>query len=164
MSAETEDAVLAGGCFWGVEDLLRKIPGVVGTEVGYAGGATESPRYEQVSSGTTGHAESVKVTFDPKKVTFEEILGHFFRIHDPTTVNQQGNDRGSQYRSVIFAQSPEQRATAEAVKKRVDASGKWKKPVVTQIVDGGQFWSAESYHQDYLVKNPNGYTCHFYRD
>lgn len=164
MAGETEVAVLAGGCFWGVEDLLRKIPGVVDTEVGYAGGKTESPKYEQVSSGGTGHAESVKITFDPQKVSFEEILGHFFRIHDPTTPNQQGNDIGTQYRSALFVQSDAQKRTAEAVKQKVEASGKWKKPLVTQIVEGGQFWPAEGYHQDYLVKNPNGYTCHFYRD
>jgi peptide methionine sulfoxide reductase msrA/msrB len=161
---EQEVAVLAGGCFWGVEDLLRKIPGVIDTEVGYAGGTLDSPRYEHVRTGKTGHAEAVRITFDPGKVSFAEILGHFFRIHDPTTPNRQGNDIGTQYRSAVFVNSDAQRKTAEEVRARVDASGKWKKPVVTEIVQAGKFFPAEDYHQDYLVKNPGGYTCHYYRD
>lgn len=165
MSSEgREVAVLAGGCFWGVEDLIRKIPGVLETDVGYAGGKLDAPTYRDVKTGETGHAEAVRIVFDPKQVSFETILDHFFRMHDPTTPNRQGNDVGTQYRSAIFAQSEAQRRTAEAVKQRVDASGKWKKPLVTEIVDGGKFFTAEDYHQDYLVKNPGGYTCHYYRD
>jgi peptide methionine sulfoxide reductase msrA/msrB len=156
---------LAGGCFWGMEELLRKIPGVLETEVGYTGGASQNPTYEDVHLGTTGHAEAVRIVFDPAKLSFEELLEKwFFRMHDPTTKDRQGNDRGSQYRSAIFVTSPEQRKLAEAVKARVDHSGKWRAPVVTQIVDAGVFTLAEGYHQDYLVKNPGGYSCHFMRD
>jgi peptide methionine sulfoxide reductase msrA/msrB len=160
-----ETAVLAGGCFWGMEDLLRKIPGVLETEVGYTGGATEKPGYEQVKTGRTGHAESVRITFDPQKLTYADLLEKwFFKMHDPTTPNRQGNDIGTQYRSAIFVTSEAQRKVAEEVKKRIDASGKWKHPVVTEIVSAGSFTPAESYHQDYLVKNPGGYTCHWMRD
>ena len=158
-------AILAGGCFWGMEDILRKIPGVIDTEVGYAGGTTSNPVYEEVKSGTTGHAESVKVVFDPTVLSYEELLEKwFFRMHDPTTKNRQGNDVGTQYRSAIFYTSAEQRETAERVKKRVDASGKWKTPIVTEITEAGPFTRAEGYHQDYLVNNPGGYTCHWMRD
>jgi peptide methionine sulfoxide reductase msrA/msrB len=164
-AASRETAILAGGCFWGMEDLLRKIPGVIDTEVGYAGGATKSPTYDDVKTGTTGHAEAVRVVFDPAKLSYAELLEKwFFRMHDPTTENRQGNDVGTQYRSVIFATSPAQRTTAEAVKRRVDESGKWDAPIVTQIVEAGPFTPAEGYHQDYLEKNPGGYTCHFLRD
>jgi peptide methionine sulfoxide reductase msrA/msrB len=163
--ATLETAILAGGCFWGMEDIIRNIPGVLETEVGYAGGATPNPRYEQVKTGRTGHAESVRVVFDPKKLSYEDLLEKwFFRMHDPTTANRQGNDVGTQYRSAIFVTSPEQRKVAEAVKARVDASGKWKRPVVTEIVEAGKFTAAEDYHQDYLVKHPGGYTCHWMRD
>ncbi len=157
-------AIFAGGCFWGMEDLLRKIPGIVETVVGYTGGTTPSAVYETVKTGSTGHAESVRVSFDPSKITYEDLLGWFFRMHDPTTLNQQGNDRGTQYRSAIFYQNEEQRRVAEKVKARVDKSGKWKRPVVTQIVPAVKFHEAEGYHQDYLQKNPGGYTCHFLRD
>ncbi|AGC48728.1 bifunctional methionine sulfoxide reductase B/A protein [Myxococcus stipitatus DSM 14675] len=161
----TETALLAGGCFWGMEDLLRKIPGVLQTDVGYTGGGLKSPTYQDVSSGETGHAESVRVVFDPKVLSFETLLEKwFFRMHDPTTLNRQGNDVGTQYRSAIFVQSDEQRRVAEAVKARVNASGKWNRPVVTQVVPAGEFTPAEGYHQDYLVKNPGGYTCHYMRD
>jgi peptide methionine sulfoxide reductase msrA/msrB len=159
-----ETALLAGGCFWGMEDLIRKIPGVLETVVGYTGGTTPDATYEQVHTGRTGHAESVQIVFDPDVLSFEDLLGWFFRMHDPTTMNQQGNDMGTQYRSAIFYTSEEQRRTAEKVKARVDASGKWKRPVVTQIAPAGPFWKAEDYHQDYLQKNPGGYTCHFLRD
>jgi peptide methionine sulfoxide reductase msrA/msrB len=160
-----ETAILAGGCFWGMEELLRQIPGVIETEVGYAGGATARPSYEQVKTGRTGHAESVRVVFDPARLSYEELLEKwFFRMHDPTTANRQGNDVGTQYRSAIFVTSPEQRRTAEAVKAKVEASKKWKRPVVTEIVEGGPFTAAEDYHQKYLEKNPGGYTCHFLRD
>src|SRR3569623_365671 len=135
-----ETAVLAGGCFWGMEELLREIPGVVDTEVGYTGGKTASPTYEDVKTGRTGHAESVRITFDPKKVSYADLLEKwFFKMHDPTTPDRQGNDRGTQYRSAIFVTSPEQQKTAEEVKARVDASHAWKPPVVTQIVAGGDF-------------------------
>lgn len=160
-----ETAVLAGGCFWGMEDLLRKIPGVLETEVGYTGGSTEQPIYEHVKTGRTGHAESVRVVFDPKQISYADLLEKwFFKMHDPTTANRQGNDIGTQYRSAIFVSSDAQRKTAEEVKKRVDASGKWKRPVVTEIVSAGTFTPAESYHQDYLEKHPGGYTCHWMRD
>jgi peptide methionine sulfoxide reductase msrA/msrB len=160
-----ETAVLAGGCFWGMEELLRAIPGVLETEVGYTGGASSHPTYEDVHTGRTGHAEAVRIVFDPSKLSFEDLLEKwFFRMHDPTTKNRQGNDQGTQYRSAIFVTSPEQREIAERVKKRVDASGKWKRPIVTDIVEAGPFTLAEDYHQKYLQKNPGGYTCHFLRD
>jgi methionine-S-sulfoxide reductase len=160
----TEVALLAGGCFWGMEDLLREIPGVLETEVGYTGGETPRATYKDVCSGTTGHAEAVRVVFDPGRLSFEDLLGWFFRMHDPTTSNRQGNDVGVQYRSAIFYHDETQQRAAEAVKARVDASGKWRRPIVTEIVPATPFWPAEDYHQDYLRKNPGGYTCHFLRD
>ena len=164
MTAATETAVLAGGCFWGVEELFRQMPGVIDTTVGYAGGATENPNYEIVKKGRSGHAESLQIVFDPAKLSYQQILEFFFRLHDPTTRNQQGNDVGSQYRSAIFVQGDEQRRVAEEVKKKVDESGKWRRPVVTEIVDASTFYPAEDYHQDYLQKYPAGYTCHWVRD
>lgn len=161
---KSETALLAGGCFWGVEELIRTQPGVTSTQVGYTGGVVPNPTYEIVKKGSSGHAEAIEIQFDPQKTSYENILKFFFRIHDPTTVNQQGNDRGSQYRSAIFFLSPEQEKTAKKVKELVDVSGAWKKPVVTEIVPAGQFYSAETYHQDYLQKNPGGYTCHWLRD
>jgi peptide methionine sulfoxide reductase msrA/msrB len=163
-SGKTETAVLAGGCFWGMEEILRGIPGVLETEVGYAGGNTRSPTYDDVSEGDTGHAESVRIVFDPMRLSYAELLEKwFFRMHDPTTRDRQGNDVGSQYRSAIFVASPEQRRVAELVKAKVQQSGVWKSPVVTEIVDAGPFTAAEGYHQDYLRKNPGGYTCHYLR-
>lgn len=159
----TETAYLAGGCFWGMEDLLRKLPGVVETQVGYMGGETKNANYNIVKTGTTNHAETVKVVFDPKKLKLEDLLLFFFKIHDPTTTNRQGNDIGTQYRSAIFYTNVSQKEEAERVKIRVEKSGAWKAPVVTQIVPAGEFWKAEEYHQDYLQKNPGGYTCHFER-
>lgn len=160
-----EVAIIAGGCFWGMEDLLRKIPGVIDTEVGYTGGTTESPTYEQMKSGRTGHAEAVRVVFDPTVLSYESLLERwFFRMHDPTTKNRQGNDVGTQYRSAIFYTSEAQRETAQKVKERVDASGKWEAPIVTEIVVASTFTVAEDYHQDYLEVHPGGYTCHFMRD
>ena len=164
MAGNRELATLAGGCFWGMEDLIREIPGVLETEVGYTGGTFDNPTYSDMRTGTTGHAESVQIVFDPGTVSYDEILSFFFRMHDPTTKNRQGNDIGSQYRSAIFYHSEAQRETAERVKREVDASGKWKKPIVTEIVPATSFWKAEEYHQDYLEKNPNGYTCHYLRD
>jgi len=163
-AAKREVAILAGGCFWGMEEILRKIPGVIDTRVGYTGGTLAHPSYKLVCTGITGHAEGVEITFDPAKISYEELLGYFFRMHDPTTLNQQHNDRGTQYRSAIFYTSEEQKKTAEKVKARVDKSGKWKQPVVTEITKAGEFWPGEDYHQKYLVKNPGGYNCHFLRD
>ena len=159
----TETATLAGGCFWGVEELIRKLPGVIGTTVGYTGGTLPNARYEDVKTGRTGHAESIEIRFDPDRISYEEILRYFFRLHDPTTPNRQGNDVGSQYRSAIFVHDDAQRATAEQVKKEVETSGKWTRPIATEIVAATDFWPAEDYHQDYLQKYPNGYTCHYLR-
>jgi len=162
--ARLETAILAGGCFWGMEEILRTVPGVVGTDVGYAGGEA-GVRYEDMRHDMSGNAEAVRVVFDPEKLSYEELLEKwFFRMHDPTTENRQGNDVGAQYRSVIFVSSPAQRATAERVKRRVDQSGVWKRPIVTQIAEQTTFTRAEEYHQKYLVKNPGGYTCHYLRD
>jgi len=164
-SADQEVAILAGGCFWGMEDILRKIPGVVSIEVGYTGGWVKNPTYDDTHDSKSGHAEAVKLTFDRKKLPFEELLEKwFFRMHDPTTLNRQGNDVGTQYRSAIFYTSEEQKKTAEAVKAKVDKSGKWKKPIVTEIVPASTWYRAEDYHQDYLVKHPGGYTCHYMRE
>ncbi len=161
---EQETAVLAGGCFWGMQDLLRKIPGVIATQVGYTGGHLKNPRYEDTHGSKSGHAESVEVIFNPRKLSYEELLNDwFFRMHDPTTKDSQGNDRGSQYRSAIFYTNSVQKLVAERVKKMVDGSGKWKSPVVTEITKAGTFYRAEENHQDYLIKNPGGYTCHFLR-
>ena len=162
--AKTEVAILAGGCFWGVQELIRKLPGVIESTAGYTGGSLANPRYQDVHTGRTGHAEAVQIVFDPRQITYESILRYFFRLHDPTTLNRQGNDMGSQYRSAIFWNSDEQRRTAERVKAEVDRSGKWDKKVVTEIVKAGPFYPAEEYHQDYLQKNPGGYTCHYLRD
>lgn len=163
-AGQREEAIVAGGCFWGMEQLIREIPGVIDTEVGYTGGTTSRPVYETVKTGATGHAEAVKIVFDPTVVSYESLLGFFFRMHDPTTKNRQGNDVGTQYRSAIFVKDDAQRKTAEAVKAAVDKSGKWKSPVVTEIVTATEFTPAEAYHQDYLEKNPGGYTCHYWRD
>jgi peptide methionine sulfoxide reductase msrA/msrB len=148
-----------------MEELLRPIPGVIETTVGYTGGSTPNPTYEQVKTGRTGHAESVRIVFDPKLVSFQDLLEQwFFKMHDPTTKNQQGNDRGSQYRSAIFVTSEQQRAAAELSIRRAAESGRWQKPIVTEVVQAGPFTPAEDYHQGYLEKHPGGYTCHFMRD
>jgi peptide methionine sulfoxide reductase msrA/msrB len=163
-SPTLDTAILAGGCFWGMEDIIRKIPGVISTEVGYTGGKA-GVKYEDVHTGATGNAEAVRIVFDPKRLSYEELLENwYFRMHDPTTLDRQGNDEGSQYRSAIFVTSLEQREVAERVKKRVNQSGKWPRPVVTEITDAGPFTLAEAYHQHYLEKNPGGYTCHYLRD
>jgi methionine-S-sulfoxide reductase len=162
---QTEVAVLAGGCFWGVEDILRGVPGVIDTDVGYTGGWLENPTYHDTHDSKSGHAEAVRITFDPTVLSYEDLLEKwFFRLHDPTTLNRQGNDIGTQYRSAIFPQSDEQRAAAERVIARVNASGKWRRPITTSIEPPATWYSAESYHQDYLRKNPGGYTCHFMRE
>jgi peptide methionine sulfoxide reductase msrA/msrB len=158
-SGEKKVATLAGGCFWGVEELFRKMPGVLDTEVGYTGGAVKNATYENHD----GHAEAIRITYDPSRIKYEDLLEYFFKIHDPTTLNRQGNDMGTSYRSAIFVHDAEQRQAAERVKARVDKSGAWKRPVVTEIAEAKEFWTAEAYHQDYLQKNPNGYTCHYER-
>lgn len=155
--------MLAGGCFWGMEELIRKLPGVTGTEVGFTGGKIPNPTYPVVSSGASGHAESIRITFDPKETSYEEILNFFFKIHDPTTINRQGNDVGSQYRSAIFYSSDEERSVAERIIDEVNKSGKWPKPIVTKLEKASEWYPAEDYHQDYLQKNPGGYTCHYIR-
>ncbi len=190
-TASNQTAYLSGGCFWGMEDLVRQIPGVLTTEVGYTGGDTPDARYDQVKTGRTGHAESLKIVFDPKRLTYRHLLFEFFRMHNPTTRNQQGNDTGTQYRSAIFYLNEEQKRTAEEVIKTVDASGDWKanghdrspsqtlpriagegsneslrefnNKVVTEVVPFREFFRAEEYHQKYLVKHPQGYTCHYIR-
>ncbi|HYG77006.1 MAG TPA: bifunctional methionine sulfoxide reductase B/A protein [Planctomycetota bacterium] len=164
-AATMDVAVLAGGCFWGMEEIIRQIPGVIDVEVGYTGGKIEKPTYELVKKGNTGHAEAVKVIYDPAKLSYADLLEKwFFKMHDPTTANRQGNDIGTQYRSAIFYTNDAQKKTAEEVKARVDKSGKWKKPIVTEITAASTFTRAEDYHQDYLQKNPGGYTCHWMRD
>lgn len=164
MESKIEFATLAGGCFWGVEELLRKLPGVLDTEVGYTGGSLENPRYTHVKKGNTGHAEAVQIKFDPQKISYEQILNYFFRLHDPTTKNRQGNDVGTQYRSIIFFHSEEQKQTALRVIKSVSEGGKWQGPVVTEVVAASTFYPAETEHQDYLQRIPDGYTCHFLRE
>ncbi len=162
-SRPVEVAMVAGGCFWGVEDLIRKLPGVKETETGYTGGFIPGVKYDQVKKGNTGHAEAVRVVFDPDKISYEQLLNYFFKIHDPTTLNRQGNDTGTQYRSAIFYLSDGQKKIAGKVRAKVDATGFWKGKVVTEIVPAGEFYRAEDYHQKYLVKNPGGYTCHYER-
>ena len=160
-----ETAILSGGCFWGMQEILRKIPGVVSTEVGYTGGRTDRPTYADVHTGDSGHAEAVRIVFDPQKLSYDDLLEKwFFRMHDPTTRNRQGNDIGSQYRSAIFVTSAEQRKVAELARDHAQKSGRWKSPIVTQIVEAGPFTPAEDYHQKYLEKNPGGYTCHYLRN
>jgi methionine-S-sulfoxide reductase len=160
-----EVAVLAGGCFWGVEEILRGVPGVLDTQVGYTGGWLENPTYEDTHDSRSGHAEAIRVTFDPSVLSYEELLERwFFRLHDPTTLNRQGNDVGTQYRSAIFPQTAEQKAAAERVKARVEASAKWKRAITTTIEPASTWYPAEEYHEDYLRKHPGGYTCHFLRD
>ena len=153
-TVNTESAILAGGCFWGMEGLLRDLDGVVDTEVGYAA---------DQNNNKAEPAEAIRIVFDPEQISYEEILRFYFRIHDPTTRNRQGNDRGAEYRSAIFVLNEDQLQVAERVRDEVDASGFWKKPVVTEINQAGKFKEAAEHHQDYLEKNPGGYTCHFVR-
>ncbi len=159
----TETATLAGGCFWGMQDLIRKLPGVITTRVGYTGGKTASPDYADIRTGMTGHAESIEITFDPERIGYRNVLELFFQIHDPTTEHRQGNDIGSQYRSIIFYASEEQERVARETIADVEASGLWPGRVVTEVVPASEFWQAEDAHQDYLEKHPGGYTCHFPR-
>ena len=159
MTIETETAVLAGGCFWGMQDLIRKRPGVVSTRVGYTGGNVENATYRHHE----GHAEAIEIIFDPTVISYRDILAFFFQIHDPSTMARQGNDVGTSYRSAIFSMNDDQRQIAEDVIADVNASGLWPGRVVTEVSPAGPFWEAEPEHQDYLEHYPNGYTCHFPR-
>jgi peptide-methionine (S)-S-oxide reductase len=159
MTNATERAVLAGGCFWGVQDLLRRYPGVIATRVGYTGGEVANATYRDHGN----HAEAVEIVFDPKLISYRQLLEFFFQIHDPSTLDRQGNDRGASYRSAIFTTSDEQKRVAEDTIADVDASGLWPGKVVTEVTPAGPFWEAEPEHQDYLEKYPDGYTCHFIR-
>jgi peptide-methionine (S)-S-oxide reductase len=159
MERKTERAVLAGGCFWGMQDLIRKQRGVVSTRVGYSGGDVANATYR--NHGT--HAEAIEVIFDPALLSYRDLLEFFFQIHDPSTLNRQGNDRGLSYRSAIFFTSPEQERVARDTVADVDASGLWPGPATTEIAPAGDFWEAEPEHQDYLERYPDGYTCHFIR-
>jgi len=159
MTQTTEKAILAGGCFWGMQDLIRKRPGVLSTRVGYTGGEVENATYQN----HRGHAESIEITFDPSVVTYRDLLEFFFQIHDPTTLNRQGNDVGDSYRSAIFYTTDEQKRVAEDTIADVEASGLWPGKVVTEVTPAGVFWEAEAEHQDYLERIPWGYTCHFPR-
>ncbi len=162
-NSKHQTVILAGGCFWGVENLFSKLEGVSETQVGYTGGTIDNPNYEIVKTGLSGHAESVKIIFDPQKISFEKIIKYFFTIHDPTQLNRQQNDIGSQYASIIFYTSDLQKEIAQQV--ILEASNKkiFAKPIVTQIVKASKFYRAEDYHQKYLQKNPNGYNCHYQR-
>jgi peptide-methionine (S)-S-oxide reductase len=156
MNQTNKTIVLAGGCFWGMEELIRTQPGVTNTEVGYAGGENDNPTYENHS----GHAEAVEIEYDTELTSYKKILDFFFQIHNPTTLNQQGNDRGTSYRSAIFFASEEEKKVAEEMIEIVNESGRWEDRVVTTLEPLDRFWPAEDYHQDYLEKNPGGYTCH----
>ena len=159
MTDTTERAVLAGGCFWGMQDLIRRVPGVISTRVGYTGGEVPNATYRNHGS----HAEAIEIIFDPRKTSYRQILEFFFQIHDPTTKNRQGNDIGTSYRSAIFYTSEQQKETALDTIADVNASGLWPAKVVTEVVPAGPFWQAEPEHQDYLMHYPNGYTCHYIR-
>jgi peptide-methionine (S)-S-oxide reductase len=159
MTTSVETAVLAGGCFWGMQDLIRKRPGVLSTRVGYTGGENANATYRS----HPGHAEAIEIRFDPELISYRDLLEFFFQIHDPTTKNRQGNDLGSSYRSAIFYTTDEQRTIAEDTIADVDASGLWPGKAVTEVTPAGPFWEAEPEHQDYLERYPNGYTCHFVR-
>jgi peptide-methionine (S)-S-oxide reductase len=159
MDGLTERAILAGGCFWGMQDLIRSFPGVIKTRVGYTGGKVANATYRNHN----GHAEAIEIIFDPQQLTYRRLLEFFFQIHDPTTVNRQGNDVGTSYRSAIFYTTDEQKRIAEDTTADVNASGLWPAKVVTEVVSASAFWEAEPEHQDYLERIPNGYTCHFIR-
>lgn len=156
---DQDRAILAGGCFWGMEELFRRQPGVLDTTVGYTGGQAPDPTYKSHE----GHAEAIEVIFDKSKTTYRELLGFMFQIHDPTTKDRQGNDIGSSYRSAIFYLSEEQKETAQKLIIEINASGKWPGKIVTEVTPASEFYPAERYHQDYLQNNPEGYTCHFIR-
>lgn len=155
----TKKIVLAGGCFWGMEELIRKQPGVTGTKVGYTGGKVKNPTYENHE----GHAEAVEIAYDENQTSYKNMLDFFFRVHDPTTLNQQGNDTGTSYRSAIFYGNEEEKKEAQNFIDIVNKSGRWKNPVITTLEPLTKFYPAEEYHQNYLQKNPDGYTCHYVR-
>jgi peptide-methionine (S)-S-oxide reductase len=159
MTAATEHAILAGGCFWGMQDLIRRMSGVISTRVGYTGGDVPNATYRNHGS----HAEAIEIVFDPQKISYRDLLEFFFQIHDPTTRNRQGNDMGASYRSAIFYTTAEQKRVAEDTIADVNASGLWPGNVVTEVTPASDFWQAEPEHQDYLERVPNGYTCHFVR-
>ena len=159
-----EVAYLAGGCYWGLEELIRKIPGVLNTKVGFSGGHVSNVSYKEVTRGDTGHAESIEIEFNSEKLTFEALLFNFFKMHNPTTVNQQGNDKGTQYRSSIFYKNDEQKNIAQQVINTVNNSKEWNNPVITEIIAFTSFYPAEESHQKYILKNPEGYSCHFVRN
>ena len=159
MTTSTEKAILAGGCFWGMQDLIRKMPGVIATRVGYSGGDVDHATYRNHGS----HAEAIEISFDPAVLSYRKILEFFFQIHDPSTANRQGNDIGTSYRSAIFYANEQQKAVAEDTIEDVNASGLWPGKVVTELSPAGPFWEAEPEHQDYLERLPNGYTCHYAR-
>ncbi|MBY0413493.1 MAG: peptide-methionine (S)-S-oxide reductase MsrA [Bdellovibrionales bacterium] len=156
--------IVAGGCFWGLEDLLKNLDGVTSTKVGYSGGDFDDPTYADIRTGKTGHAEAVRVEYDEDEISLEEILHYFFKIHDPTTKNRQGNDVGTSYRSAVFYRDDAQKVIIENVIGEVDEIGRFDNPVVTTVALEKEFYDAEEYHQNYLKKNPHGYTCHFERD
>ena len=158
-----ERAILAGGCFWGMQDLVRKLPGVISTRVGYSGGVIPNATYALVKTGATGHAQALEIVFDPSRLSFRRLLEFFFQIHDPTTRDRQGGDKGSQYRSAIFYTSEPQLAEALRMVVDVEASKLWPGKVVTQLAPAGDFWEAEAVHQNYIERQPDGYTCHFPR-
>ena len=163
MNSKNDVIYLAGGCYWGLEKLLIDLSGVNETEVGFVGGHIKNVCYKEVTKGDTGHAETVKVNFDSSKLSLEDLLRYFFKIHDPTTLNQQGNDRGSQYRSAIFYTMDNQKMIAKEVIQLVNQSSSWNAPIVTEINKFETFYPAEESHQKYLIKNPDGYSCHFVR-
>ncbi len=163
-SEEAAAAVFGGGCFWGMEHIFREIPGVLSTEVGYAGGTTQNPTYKEVTTGKTGHAEVVEVRYDPEKVSYETLLDYFWRMHDPTTLNRQHNDVGTQYRSIILYTTEEQKKIAQKSLTEFNADNSFGKNATTEIKKLDTFYKAEGYHQDYLIKNPNGYMCHVLRE
>ncbi len=158
-----QSAYLAGGCYWGLEDLIRKIPGVLDTKVGFSGGHIKNVSYKEVTKGDTGHAESIEIKFDSKELSYQDLLFNFFKMHNPTTINQQGNDKGTQYRSSIFYTNEQQKKTALQAIKLVNKSKEWENPVVTEVIAFANFYPAEESHQKYILKNPDGYSCHFVR-
>ena len=158
-----EKIVLAGGCFWGMQDLFRRQPGVVASRVGYTGGHLVNPTYHDTHDSKSGHAEAIAITYDPAVTSYRKLLEYFFQVHDPTTKDRQDNDRGTQYRSAIFYATPEQKQIAEDVIAAVNASGKWPGPVATTLEPEATWYDAEPEHQDYLLRNPGGYTCHWVR-
>lgn len=164
IKVKSELAVFAAGCFWGVEEIIRKLDGVITTCVGYTGGELKNPTYEHVKLGNTGHAEAVQIEFDPSTISYKKLLEYFFRLHDPTTLNRQGNDYGTQYRSAIFCYTSDQMKQALEYISELERKNVFAKKIVTQVTESQPFYTAEEYHQKYLQKNPGGYNCHYLRD